>query len=165
MDAELLLRKPVEADIESMYVMLENSLSPYLTVNNSSSKNLQLIIDRNIVEDYVKGDAHLCIVAEINSEIAGWLTGSSKTDILSEHSCSLEDFYIEEIVVDCHYRRKGIGSFLLRGIPKDRLKAFVVDTPLINKQAITFYEKSGFVKVLGLSEEFHKTWTRMSKPV
>ena len=83
MDAELLLRKPVEADIESMYVMLENSLSPYLTVNNSSSKNLQLIIDRNIVEDYVKGDAHLCIVAEINSEIAGWLTGSSKTDILS----------------------------------------------------------------------------------
>jgi ribosomal protein S18 acetylase RimI-like enzyme len=46
------------------------------------------------------------------------------------------------------YRRKGIGSFLLRGIPKDRLKAIVVDTPLINKQAITFYEQSGFVKVL-----------------
>ena len=45
------------------------------------------------------------------------------------------------------------------------LKAIVVDTPLINKQDITFYEKSGFVKVLGLSEEFCKTWTRMSKPV
>ena len=84
---------------------------------------------------------------------------------LSEHSCSLGDFYIEEIVVDSRYRRKGIGSFLLRGIPKDRLKSIVVDTPLINKQAITFYRKSGFVKVLGLSEEFYKTWTRMSKPV
>jgi ribosomal protein S18 acetylase RimI-like enzyme len=93
------------------------------------------------------------------------MAGSSKTEVLSEHSCSLGDFYIEEIVVDSRYRRKGICSFLLRGIPKDRLKAIVVDTPLINKQAITFYEQSGFVKVLGLSEEFYKTWTRMSKLV
>ena len=162
---ELLLRKPVDADIESMYIMLENSLSPYQTVNSSSSGNLQLIIDRNIVEDYVKRDVYLCLVAEINSEIAGWLAGSSKTEVLSEHSCSLGDFYIEEIVVDSRYRRKGIGSFLLRGIPKDRLKAIVVDTLLIDKQAIKFYEKSGFVKVFGLSEEFYKTWTRMSKPV
>ena len=165
MTTELLLRKPVDADVESMYIMLEKSLSPYLTVNNSSSRNFQLIIDRNIVEDYVKRDVYLCLVVEINSEIAGWLAGSSKTEVLSEHSCSLGDFYIEEIVVDSRYRRKGIGSFLLRGIPKDRLKAIVVDTPLINKPAIKFYEKSGFVKVLGLSEEFYKTWTRMSKPV
>ena len=165
MTTELLLRKPVDADIESMYIMLENSLSPYLTVNDSSSRNLQLIIDRNIVEDYVKRDVYLCLVVEINSEIAGWLAGSSKIEVLSEHSCSLGDFYIEEIVVNSRYRRKGVGILLLREIPKDRLKDIVVDTPLINKQAITFYEKSGFVKVLGLSEEFHKTWTRMSKPV
>ena len=165
MTTELLLRKPVDADVESMYIMLEKSLSPYLTVNNSSPKYLQLIIDRNIVNDYVKRDVYLCLVAEINSEIAGWLAGSSKTEVLSDHGCSLGDFYIEEIVVDSRYRRKGIGSFLLRGIPKDRLKAIVVDTPLINKEAITFYEKSGFVKVLGLSEEFYKTRTRMSKPV
>ena len=165
MTTELLLRKPVDTDVESMYIMLENSLSPYLTVNNSSSRDLQLIIDRNIVEDYVKRDVYLCIVFEINSEIAGWLAGSSNNEVLSEHGCSLGDFYIEEIVVDSRYRRKGIGSFLLRVIPKDQLKAIVVDTPLINKPAIKFYEKSGFVKVLGLSEEFYKTWTRMSKPV
>ena len=165
MTTELLLRKPVDADVESMYIMLEKSLSPYLTVNNSSPKYLQLIIDRNIVNDYVKRDVYLCLVAEINSEIAGWLAGSSKTGILSEHSCSIGDFYVEEIVVDSQYRRKGVGSFLLRGIPKEQLKAIVVDTPLINKQAIAYYEKSGFAKVLGLSEEFYKTWTRMSKPV
>jgi len=41
----------------------------------------------------------------------------------------------------------------------------VADTPLINKQAIAFYQKMGFVKVLGLSGEFNKTWNRMSKPV
>ena len=92
MTTELLLRKPIEADIESMYIMLKNSLSPYLTVNNSSSKNLRLIIDRNIVEEYVKRDVYLCLVAQINSEIAGWLAGSSKAGILSEHSCSLGIF-------------------------------------------------------------------------
>ncbi|MCL4337662.1 MAG: GNAT family N-acetyltransferase [Candidatus Thermoplasmatota archaeon] len=164
MDARLLLRKPVDADIENMYVILENSMSPYLSVNSSSPKNLQLIIDRKVVDDYVKKGVYLCLVAEIDSEIAGWLAGSSKSDILSEHGCSSEDFYIEEIVVETQYRRKGIGSLLLSGIPKDHLKAIVVDTPLINKQAIAFYEKSGFVKVLGLPAEFNKTWTRMSKP-
>ena len=112
MTTELLLRKPVDADVESMYIMLEKSLSPYLTVNNSSPKYLQLIIDRNIVEDYVKRDVYLCLVVEINSKIAGWLAGSSNNEVLSEHGCSLGDFYIEEIVVDSRYRRKGIGSFL-----------------------------------------------------
>jgi hypothetical protein len=73
MTIELFLRKLVDADVESMYIMLENSLSPYLTVNNSSSRNFQLIIDRNVVEDYVKRDVYLCLVVEINSEIAGWL--------------------------------------------------------------------------------------------
>jgi ribosomal protein S18 acetylase RimI-like enzyme len=53
---------------------------------------------------------------------------------------------------------------VLRGIPKDHLKAIVADTPLINKQAIAFYQKMGFVKALGLSGEFSKTWNRMSKP-
>lgn len=83
-----MLRKPVEADIENMFMMLEKSMSPYLTVNNSSSKNLQLILDRNVVKDYVEMDVYLCLVAQINSEIAGWMAGSSKGEILSEHSCS-----------------------------------------------------------------------------
>ena len=102
MDAELFLRNPVEADIESMYIMLENSLSPYLVVNNSSSENNQLIINRNIVENYVKRDVYLCLVADINSEIAGWLAGSSKTEILSEHGCSLGNFYNGTLFVVCH---------------------------------------------------------------
>ena len=63
MTIELFLRKPVDADVESMYIMLGNSLSSYQTVNNSSSRNFQLIIDRNIVEDYVKRDVYLCLVA------------------------------------------------------------------------------------------------------
>ena len=165
MDAELLLRKPVEADIESMFFIMEKSLSPYLIVNKSSSKNSQLIIKRSVVKAYVNEGIYLCLVAKINSEIAGWMAGSSKSEVLSEHGCSPGEFYIEEIVVDYHYRSRSVGSFLLSGIPMERLKAIVVDTPLINKRAIAFYEKNGFVKVLELPEEFHKTWVRMSKPV
>ena len=143
MDSSLLLRKPVEADIESMFFIMEKSLSPYLIVNKSSSKNSQLIIKRSVVKAYVNEGIYLCLVAKINSEIAGWMAGSSKSEVLSEHGCSPGEFYIEEIVVDYHYRSRGVGSFLLSGIPMERLKAIVVDTPLINKRAIAFYEKNG----------------------
>ena len=64
MATELLLRNSSNKDIESMYIMLKNSLSPYLRVNDSSSKNLQLIIDRDIVEDYVNRDVYLCLVVD-----------------------------------------------------------------------------------------------------
>lgn len=157
------LREPNPKDLDGMYDILENSLSQYLTVNKGSSKNNQLIIDKNDVKAYVNNDAYLCKIAQIGSDIAGWMAGSCNNKVLSEHRCSSGEFYIEEIVVASHYRRKGVGSFLLSIIPLDKLKAIVVDTPLINKQAIAFYEHRGFVKASGLSEEFSKNWTRMSK--
>lgn len=110
-------------------------------------------------------DDYLCIVALVESQIAGWLAGSWKSTILSEHGCSFEEFYIEEIVVDSRYRKLGIGSFLLSKIRMDNLKSIVVDTPLINEQAIAFYEHIGFVKVNGLTEEFSRNWTWMLKIV
>ena len=54
-----------------MYTMLQNSLGPYLAINKTSPKNLQVIIDKNIVEDYVKRGVYLCLVAKINSEDLG----------------------------------------------------------------------------------------------
>ena len=165
MDTPVLLKKPKGEDIEKMFEILENSLSQYLRVNDAASKNNRLIVNRYIVVEYVENDDYLCIDALVDSEIAGWLAGSSKSTILLEHGCSLGEFYIEEIVVDSRYRRRGVGSYLLRKIPMDNLKSIVVDTPLIDQQAIAFYEHSGFVKVNSLSEEFSKNWTRMSKLV
>lgn len=160
-----MLKKPKGEDIEKMFEILVNSLSQYLRVNDVASKNNRLIVNRDIVEEYVENDDYLCIDALVDSEIAGWLAGSAKSTILLEHGCSSGEFYIEEIVVDSRYRRLGVGSYLLSKIPMDNLKSIVVDTPLINQQAIAFYEHSGFVKVNGLSEEFSKNWTRMSKLV
>ena len=163
--SEISLRKPNASDIERMFEMLEKSLSQYLIINRNSSKNNQLVIDKGFVEDYVNNGKYLCLIAEIDSEIVGWLAGSQNKKVLSEHVCSSDEFYIEEIVVDFLYRSRGIGSFLLRNIPLDNLKAIVTDTLKINDKAITFYEHSGFSEVLGMSEEFSKNWVRMSKEV
>ena len=162
---EISLRKPDVTDIERMFEMLEKSLSKYLTINRESSKNNQLIIDKSLVKEYINNDKYLCLIAEVDSEIVGWLAGSQNKKVLFEHGCSLEEFYIEEIVVDPKFRRNGIGSLMLAEIPISNVKSIVVDTPLVNKQAIAFYEKSGFLMNFGLPTEFSRTWNRMRKPV
>ena len=157
--------KPDVTDIERMFEMLEKSLSQYLTINRESSKNNQLIIDKSFVKEYINNDKYLCLIAEVDSEIVGWSAGSQNKKVLFEHGCSLEEFYIEEIVVDPKFRRNGIGSLMLAEIPISNVKSIVVDTPLVNKQAIAFYEKSGFLMNFGLPNEFSRTWIRMRKPV
>ena len=160
-----LFRSPRMVDVDRMYSILKSSLSQFLVVNETSSKNNQLIIDKGTVEGYIIDNRYHTIVAEIDSQIVGWLSGSSRSEILSEHGCNPEEFYLEEIVVDSAFRRKGVGSSLLSKIPPDNLGAVVVDTPLINKQAIVFYERNGFVTVGSKSREFSKNWIRMSRPV
>ncbi|QRF76488.1 hypothetical protein Thermo_02010 [Thermoplasmatales archaeon] len=111
MDTQVHLRKPRVEDVEKMFEILENSLSQYLRVNEIASKTNRLIVNRNIVEEYVENVDYLCIVAFVDSEIAGWIAGSEESNILSEHGCSLGEFYIEEIVIDSRYRRRGVGSY------------------------------------------------------
>ena len=161
----ILFRPPRLADLDRMYSILKSSLSQFLLVNETSSKNNQLIIDKGMVECYIIDNRYHTIVAEIDSQIVGWLSGSSRTEILSEHGCNPREFYLEEIVVDSAFRRKGVGSSLLIMIPQDNLEAVVVDTPLINKQAIVFYERNGFAPVEDMPKEFSKNWIRMSRLV
>ena len=59
-----------------MFEILENSLSQYLRVNDIALENNQLIVNRDIVEEYLLNDDYLCIVALVESQIAGWLAGS-----------------------------------------------------------------------------------------
>ena len=156
-------RIPEPSDLERMYEILEKSMSPFLTVNCDSSNKNRLIIDKGIVRDYISNPVYLCRIAEINSQIAGWIAGSSDTEVLSEHGCSGEEFYIEEIVVDSVFRGKGIGRYLMGIIaPLISRKTMVVDTPLTNTGAIDFYIKMGFHKVMETTPEFSKNWIRLS---
>ena len=160
-----LFRSPRATDLDRMYSILESSLSQFLVVNERSSKDNQLIIDKGTVESYIIDSRYYTIVVEIHSQIVGWLSGSSRPEILSEHGCNPGEFYLEEIAVDSAFRRKGVGSSLLSKIPPDNLDAVVVDTPLINEQAIVFYEHNGFVAVGDMPKEFSKNWVRMSKAI
>lgn len=146
-----------------MYEMLERSLSPYLAVNENSDGRDRLIIDRKSVLEYVTDSKYLTIIAGTDSGIAGWLSGSSHSEVLSDHGCKPGEFYIEEIVVDSEFRRKGIGESLLEKIQSSGLSALVIDTPSLNREAIRFYEKEGFLPVEGLPDAFARKWTRMSK--
>ena len=160
-----LFRSPCAKDLDIMYSILESSLSQFLVVNEHSSENNQLILDKGTVEGYIIDSRYYTIVVEIHSQIVGWLSGSSRPEILSEHGCNPGEFYLEEIAVDSAFRRKGVGSSLLSKIPPDNLEAVVVDTPLINEQAIIFYEHNGFVAVVDMPKEFSNNWVRMSKAV
>ncbi len=93
LESQIRLRRPLEDDREVMFDILEKSLKPYMSVNIGSSKNL-LVIDKKIIDEYIKNDNYFCVVAEINSKIAGWLAGSGKSEILSQHGCAFGDFYI-----------------------------------------------------------------------
>ena len=161
---DISIRKPELSDLERMYEILAKSLSPFLTVNLDSAEKNHLIIDKGIVRDYISNPVYLCRIAEINSQIAGWIAGSSHPEVLSEHGCSGEEFYIEEIVVDSVFRGKGIGRNLMNiTTPLTLRKTMVVDTPLTNTGAIDFYLRIGFIKVSGTSPEFSKNWIRLSR--
>ena len=125
----------------------------------------QLIIDKETVEKYITDDKYYTIVAEINSQIIGWLSKSSRSEILFEHGCYSGEFYLEEIVVDSVFRGKGIGKTLINKVPINNLKTIIVDTPLINHQAVRFYERIGFVKLTGITREFSKNWIRLAKTI
>lgn len=162
-EKEIQFRAPCSADLERMFDILKTSLGEFQSVNDLSPRQYQLIIDRRAVEDYLNSDIYFSLIAVIGSEGVGWLAGSRRTEVTSKHSCTPGEFYIEEILVDALYRRKGIGKLLLNRIPSEGLKTMVVDTPLINERAITFYEHNGFERVQGLPEEYSRYWVRMKK--
>ncbi len=158
-----MFRPPRLIDLEQMYNILEGSLGRFLVINERSSLNNRLIIDKGIVEDYITDDRYYTIVAEINSQIVGWMSGSSRSEILCEHGCYQGEFYLEEIVVDSGFRRKSIGKLLINKIPENNFKAIIVDTLLINEQAVRFYERAGFVRLAGMSRDFSENWIRLAK--
>ena len=88
-----LFRSPRAMDLDIMYGILESSLSQFLVVNERSSEKNQLILDKGTVEGYIIDNRYYTIVVEIHSQIVGWLSGSSRPEILSDHGCNPGEFY------------------------------------------------------------------------
>ena len=61
---------------------------------------------------------------------------------------------INYIIVDKNYRKKGIGSSLLRQIEKNRLKNITLEVRESNIEAINFYKKNGF-KIVAIRKNYY----------
>lgn len=160
-DRKIEFRKPTHSDIDAMFELLSDSLSPYAVINSDVLNRNRLILSRDVVSGYVSDNTYFSVIAQIDHIMVGWLSGSSQKKVLLEHKCFSGEFYIEEIVVHPSFRRMGVGLSLLGSIPIDGVKTLVVDTPRINERAIAFYKHTGFEEVLGLPDNFTEAWIRL----
>lgn len=157
----LKLRKPKSGDLDSMYAILEASIAPFLYVNDNSSEENQLILDKKYVKEYIEDKRFFTVIVEVDETIVGWMAGSSNWEILKSHKCGIWDFYIEEIVVSDKYRRRGIGKKLLDTIQCTAPGKIIVDTVSANLIAAMFYEKMGFAESTEATSDYSRIWKRM----
>ncbi len=160
--SDIRINHPQKDDVERMFSLLKDSMSRFLYINENSESN-KLIIDRRLVEEYVSDSRFYTINASLDSQIIGWLSGSNYGAILADHSCAKNDFYIEEIVVDSRYRRRGIGSQLIEKIPRNSVHRVIVDVLNVNNEGVNFYLNLGFKKINVGSDDFLRNWKRMAK--
>lgn len=103
---------------------------------------------RYLVE-YLVFNADFFIVACIDDEIVGYICGETK----------LDKGHIITLAVDNRYRRRGIGSKLLKlfiETEKRRgIKMIYLEVSVKNKVAIKFYEKHGF-KISGILRRYYR---------
>ncbi len=65
-----------------------------------------------------------------------------------QYSKIYETIDILYIVVDCHYRRLGIGRELIEHLERDLdVEHIMLEVRVTNAEAISFYEKLGFKKI------------------
>jgi ribosomal protein S18 acetylase RimI-like enzyme len=96
----------------------------------------------------INDDRYLVLVAEINSEIFGFITTHKQA---WNNSLYIERLYIEE-----EQRGKGYGSKLLsevkRKAKQSKSRIIFVDTPPQNRAAMKFYLRNGFQKAGQINE-------------
>jgi len=92
----------------------------------------------------LKSKEHLILLAENNEKLIGYLTGSIIKNIW-QHSG-----YIDDIFVNKKFKRKGIGSYLIKEFIKflkhKKIKKCKLGVNIKNKKAIKLYKKLGFKK-------------------
>ncbi|MDH4218631.1 MAG: GNAT family N-acetyltransferase [Candidatus Aminicenantes bacterium] len=89
-------------------------------------------------------DKELCLVAEKNEKIVGFILGS----LIEKPRSAWVYGYMEWIGVDPEVKSRGIGTKLLNKLTdlfiKHRARMMLVDTELENQDALLFFKKMGF---------------------
>jgi ribosomal protein S18 acetylase RimI-like enzyme len=63
---------------------------------------------------------------------------------------------IDYIIVDKNYRKKGIGSLLLKQVEKNKLNNITLEVRESNIDAINFYKKNGF-EIVAIRKNYYGT--------
>ena len=148
MQRDFEVRFASQKDVNSLHELLiqlsENVLVKHGLDNSVIMKNL-----KNALEN----DENSIMVAVKNKQIVGMLYATTHQSLLHTNRSVL----IEELVIHQDFRRKGLGSTLMRKYFKyAEDKGFCeieVSTEITNKKAIHYYKKWGFEEVGILMEK------------
>lgn len=133
-----IIRRAVTKDIEAMALLLEQLFSieaDFIPDTEKQKSGLKLMVE----------SANACVlVAETEEKITGMLTAQF---VISSAEGGLAA-WLEDLVVDQHYRGKGIGSMLMSEMKKQLAQSGISRMQLLadkmNTPALLFYQKQGW---------------------
>lgn len=98
-------------------------------------------------EDIVNNENSINIAYEENNHVVGLLMATKKINSPIPIIKERKTYFIEDIVVDSKFRRKGIGkklyNYLLDEAKKEHIDAIELNVWAFNSSAINFYESLG----------------------
>ncbi|RJO69645.1 MAG: GNAT family N-acetyltransferase [Myxococcales bacterium] len=106
--------------------------------------NLYRTWDEFEVVDFFQTDPDLCLVAEVNGRVRGFVLGTT----IEKSKSSWKYGYLTWIGVDPSLKNSGVGKRLLKAfidaIVEDGARILLVDTEANNAEALSFFKKMGF---------------------
>jgi len=133
---------PIIQNLNLQLFQHDQVYDPLLNMNYSFSKN-----GKKYFQDKISNKDSICLVAEINNQIIGYLAGGI-TKSYSYRTVKKQS-ELENTLVLKEYRGKGIGNLLfcefVKWSKKQGVEIINVKTSTDNIKAIEFYKKEGFV--------------------
>jgi len=138
------IRKAIPKDFEQYFKLRKEDINEYSKIIN---KKINLAQDKQIKKEFegmLKSKEHLILLAESNEKLIGYLTGSIIKNIWQYSG------YIDDIFINKKFKRKGIGSHLIKEFIKflkhKKIKKCKLGVNIKNKKAIKLYKKLRFKK-------------------
>jgi ribosomal protein S18 acetylase RimI-like enzyme len=142
---KIVIRKPLMADLEQIQELNRKLIES--DTNHDKLLNLDWSYrqGKKFLKKRINGGKFVCFVAKSGKTIVGYIAGSVKK---TESWRPVKRAELEEMFIEKSYRRKGVGSRLVKEFMKwSRSKA--VDRAVVivyapNKKGIGFYKKMKF---------------------
>ncbi len=141
------IRAAKKEDIEAIH-LLDKESTKY---HEKFDKHFYIIskkswkIKKNSQKKAIKSSTDLILVAELNSEIIGYIWGY--TEKIAKYKIGK----IQELIVTSNQRRKGIGGKLIKNMlnffKKKKCIISEIEVFVDNKPTVSAYEKIGFRKI------------------